>query len=69
MCSGIGGELQCQREHTAAATESEPRTRDYVARGIVGEEGFAALPGPFHRKTKTACRPHHRHLLGINIEA
>ena len=49
--------------------EREPRRGDEVAAGIVGEEGFRAVVGPFHRPADALGRPQDRGLLGIEIVA
>ena len=53
----------------AVARQREPCGRDEIAARIVGEEGFRAVVGPFHRTADALGRPQDRGLLGIEIVA
>ena len=59
MGADIGGELERERQHAAAAVECEPRGGDEVARGVVGEEGLVAVGRPSHRPVEATRRPAH----------
>ena len=53
----------------AVAGQRQPRGGDEIAAGIIGEEGFRAVVGPFHRPADALRRPQDRGLLGIEIVA
>ncbi len=62
MIDAIGG-------NAAVALEREARSRHQVAAGIIGEKGFRAVVGPFHRPADALARPQNGGLLGIKIVA
>ena len=49
--------------------QRDARRRQEIAPGVVGEEGFRAVVGPFHRPADALRRPQDRRLLGIEIVA
>ena len=49
--------------------QRQPRGGDEIAAGVIGEEGFRAVVGPFHRTADALRRPEDRGLLGIEIVA
>ncbi len=61
----IGGGFDLEREEVEIAVEREARAGDVVAAMRVGEKGFAALAGPFHRAPELLRRVQHQPLLGI----